>query len=293
MNIGYITDSRESIIRTISENSTKLLPYEEWILSRLSMITERVTDGMDTYNFSSIWSELIAFVRDEFADIAIEAYKVEKENSKYGKEVISLCVLDILTLMHPYIPHITETLYGYITEWKVLGTSTWPKIAMNRNINQEKNLEQIWEIVRTIRNIRAESGIKPGEYHDAIFHSKVDMIANLEANRNLISGLGRIDNLSINPKEWDPRDYAYWICGSVEIYIHNEIDHAGIALEKERLMWLINEKKEYIIALDAKLSNTAFTKNAPEKIIRIEMDKKDLALEQIEKLEEKYKKLVG
>ena len=41
-------------------------------------------------------------------------------------------------------------------------------------------------------------------------------------------------------------------------------------------MNLINEKKEYIIALDAKLSNTAFTKNAPEKIIRIEMDKKNL-----------------
>ncbi len=42
-----------------------------------------------------------------------------------------------------------------------------------------------------------------------------------------------------------------------------------------------------------KLSNTAFTKNAPEKIIRIEMDKKNLAQEQIEKLEEKYKKLLG
>ncbi len=293
MNVGYITDSRENLIEKITENKSKLLPYEEWILSRLSMITERLTEGMDTYNFSSIGSELIAFVRDEFADIAIEAYKIEKENSKYGKEVISLCVLDIITLMHPYIPHITETLYGYITEWKILATSTWPTIATPRNINQEKNLEQIWEIVRTIRNIRAESGIKPGEYHDGIFHSKIDMIANLESNRNLISGLGRIADLSINPKEWDPRDYAYGICGSVEIYIHNEIDHAGINLERERLLGLISEKKEYIIALDMKLSNTAFTKNAPEKIIRIEMDKKNLAQEQIEKLEEKYKKLLG
>ena len=99
--------------------------------------------------------------------------------------------------------------------------------------------------------------------------------------------------MSINPKERDPRDYAYGICGSVEIYIHNEIDHAGIALERERLMGLINEKKEYIIALDIKLNNTAFTKNAPEKIIRIEMDKKNLAREQMEKLEEKYRKLIG
>lgn len=117
------------------------------------------------------------------------------------------------------------------------------------------------------------------------------MVSNLEANRTLISGLGRINTLSINPKERDPRDYAYGICGSVEIYIHNEIDHIGIQLEQERITGLISDKKEYIRSLEIKLSNHAFTKNAPEKIIRIEMDKKNLAREQLEKLEEKYSKL--
>jgi valyl-tRNA synthetase len=293
MNVWYITDSRENIFNKINTNKSDLLPYEVWILSRLSMITDKVTEGMENYNFSSAGADLITFVRDEFADIAIEAYKVEKDNSKLGKEVISLCVIDIITLMHPYIPHITETLYGYITEWKLLATSLWPTAIFNRDIVNEKKIEQIWGIVRTIRNIRAESWIKPGEFHDAIFHSKIDMIANLEANKNLISWLGRLSNLSINPRERDPRDYAYGISGSVEIYIHNEIDHAGIILEKERLLGLINEKKDYIIALDTKLSNPSFTKNAPEKIIRIEMDKKNLAREQMEKLEEKYKKLLG
>lgn len=291
MNVGYIADSRKDLIKKITENRSELLPYEIWILSRLSMITERLTGGMDSYNFSSIWSELITFVRDEFADIAIEAYKIEKENSKFGKEVISLCVLDIIALMHPYIPHITETLYWYITEGWILATSSWPTIAMERDMREEKNLEQIWEIVRTIRNIRAESWIKPGEYHDTIFKAKTDMVSNLEANKTLLAGLGRIDNLIINPKERDPQNYAYGICGSVEIYIHNEIDIAGIQIEKERIMSLINEKKEYIRTLEVKLSNSAFTKNAPEKIIRIEMDKKNLAREQLEKLEEKYSKL--
>lgn len=121
------------------------------------MITERVTEGMESYTFPSVGSDLMAFIRDEFADIAIEAYKIEKESSKFGKEVLSLCVLDIIALMHPYIPHITETLYGYITEGQLLATSSWPSIVLERDLQQEKNLEQIWEIVRTIRNIRAES----------------------------------------------------------------------------------------------------------------------------------------
>lgn len=161
MNVGSIKSSREDLIKTISIHKADLLPYEIWITSRLTRITEKVTEGMDTYNFSSVGSELIAFVRDEFADIAIEAYKIEKQRSKYGKEVISLCILDIIAMMHPYIPHITETLYGYITEGSLLATSAWPIIGISRDIDQEKNLEQIWEIVRTIRNIRAESGIKP------------------------------------------------------------------------------------------------------------------------------------
>lgn len=62
------------------------------------------------------------------------------------------------------------------------------------------------------------------------------MVSNLEANRTLLSGLGRIDILTINPKERDPQNYAYGICGSVEIYIENQIDHAGIELEKERII---------------------------------------------------------
>lgn len=161
MNVGYITESRADIIERITANKNDLLPYEVWILSRLTAITERVTEGMENYGFAAVGSELITFVRDEFADIAIEAYKVEKDNTKYGKEVISLCVLDIITLMHPYIPHITETLYGYITEGHILATASWPTPAISRNIDSEKNLEQIWEVVRTIRNIRAESGIKP------------------------------------------------------------------------------------------------------------------------------------
>ena len=136
--------------------------------------------------------------------------------------------------MHPYIPHITETLYGYITEGSVLATASWPTPAIPRNLESERNLEQIWEVVRTIRNIRAESAIKPGEYHDTIIKAKTDMVSNLENNMTLISGLGRV-NISINPKERDPRNHAYGICGSVEIYIHNEIDVAGIELEKTRI----------------------------------------------------------
>lgn len=93
----------------------QLLPYERWILSRLSGTIQKITTGMEEYSFSSSGMELLSFIRDEFADFAIEAYKIEKETSILGKDVMKLCILDIIALLHPYAPHITEKLYGEVT----------------------------------------------------------------------------------------------------------------------------------------------------------------------------------
>ncbi len=117
---------------------------------------------MENYGFSAIGSELTSFIRDEFADFAIEAYKVEKDRSTLGRDVMSLCILDILTLFHPYAPHITEALYQEITEGKSpLMISPWPTPALERNKDAEGDMNRIFDIVRTIRNLRAESNIKP------------------------------------------------------------------------------------------------------------------------------------
>lgn len=76
-----------------------------------------------------------------------------------------------------------------------------------------------------------------------------------------------------------------------DIYVDAKIDESKIEEEKSRLMEQMNTKKEYIRALDAKLANGSFVKNAPEKIVRAEMEKRNQTIEQLEKLEEKYKSL--
>lgn len=70
---------------------------------------------------------------------------------------MSLCLIDILTLLHPYAPHITERLYGLMTEGEILTTSEWPLTLAMREESEEASMTRIFDIVRTIRNIRAES----------------------------------------------------------------------------------------------------------------------------------------
>lgn len=155
------------IASRIQSREDELLPYERWILSRLSLTIESITDGMKQLSFSGAGNELMTFIRDEFADFAIEAYKIEKDRSPLGKDVMSLCILDILSLFHPYAPHITEALYQEITDKKaILAVAPWPTPALPRDMQAEKNIERIFEIVRIIRNLRAESGVKPGDLRD-------------------------------------------------------------------------------------------------------------------------------
>jgi valyl-tRNA synthetase len=291
MNIGNITLSREEIVEKIKAWQEDLLPYEKWILSRLSWTIHSVTKWMEEYAFASSGSDLISFVRDEFADLAIEAYKIEKDRSVLWKEVLSLCTLDILGLMHPYIPHITETLYSHITEGKVLATSSWPTWINENDIDSEKNLNDIFTLARTIRNLRAESGIKPGELRDVTIVCPNVRLPNLENNSPLLKWLARISTLTFSNKAQKSRTSAYGVVGDYEIYVDAEIDNTKLEEERARIFSLIEDKKAYLRVLDTKLSSSSFSKNAPEKIVRAEMEKKHQAADQLKKLEEKYKSL--
>lgn len=142
---------------------------------------------MEEYTFSSSGMDLLSFIRDEFADFAIEAYKIEKEMSAVGKDVMKLCTLDILALLHPYAPHITETLYGFVTSGKILMTSDWPKTVFSVEKESEKIMGIVFDIVRTIRHIRAESRIPPSELRDIILIVPTGFRQGISANSRIIS----------------------------------------------------------------------------------------------------------
>lgn len=187
MNIGTIEKSDSEIAEILKANKRSLLPYEKWILSRMSYITKQVTQGMDDYTFAQAGSELFTFIRDEFADFAIEAYKITKDKSKFGKETLSYCLLTILKLAHPYIPFITEALYKNITTDETIILSSWPKCDFSRDTELEVHMNVIFDIVRSVRNIRARSQIKPGELREIRILPALSSDEFLEKNLDLIA----------------------------------------------------------------------------------------------------------
>lgn len=291
MNIGNIDRSRDELYAKIEKNEKNLLPYERWILSRLSLIVDKVTNSMEKYAFSNTGLELMSFIRDDFADFAIEAYKIEKNRSSLGDVVLSVVALEILVMMHPYIPHITETLYGYITNGKVIANADWSEKKRNQDIVAEDNIEKISSIVRAIRNIRAENSIKPGEHKDVWIIPPAISENIINENRELLIGLAKISTLTVGKKPANTLSLSYVVVGDSEIFVDTEVDTQALNAEIERILAQIEDKKSYLRGIMNKLSNPSFAKNAPEKIVRAEMEKKYQSEEQLRKLEAKLQSL--
>ena len=89
----------------------------------------------------------------------------------------------------------------------------------------------------------------------------------------------------------NPDDFAYGIVGDIEIFVDAAIDADALEDEKNRILAQIEDKKSYLRGITAKLSNASFVKNAPEKIVRAEMEKRRQAEEQLEKFEEKLRNI--
>lgn len=78
----------------------------------------------------------------------------------------------------------------------------------------------------------------------------------------------------------------------IEVYVDAALDIEKLAEERDRLSKEIENKKDYIRSMGAKLKNNAFLANAPEKVVRTEMEKMHLAESELMKLEEKYQTII-
>lgn len=292
MNVGEggETDVKK-LEKTLTKNWGKLLDYERWILSRLKHTRDDVTEGMEEDNFSAMGEKLISFTRDEFADYAIECFKLVKEESKYGKDVMMYTLLTLLKLWHPYIPFITEALTQSIAgdlekPKEFLMNSEWPTCDYPLDRESEESIKSVFDVVTTIRTIRGERRIKPGDLVDIVLYVNPRDRIVLEKNTKLISGLGKAQTISFTlSKDSLERDkYTYGIAGEVEIFVDTSICNHDDDIE--RLQKLIAEKEDYVRVLEIKLLDPSFVGKAPENVIRLTQEKKEVTLRQIEKAKE-------
>ncbi len=285
--IAKIWNDNENLEKVLLDNYNELKPHEKWILSRIRYLSDLVTTSMEDYNFAEAWAELQIFTKNEFCDYYIEEFKLTKNTSQFGKYVIVYVIKNLLKLWHPYIPFITEELYNKLWFSEDLIDSIWPKIAIKRNEDIEKEKQVVIDLIREIRKLRAENNVMPSEAIKVQIYVKVKNLETITSYLDIISWIVKSEETVIVDKKPKDINLAYSVIKAwVEVYIDtsNAID---IDKEIERIKLAIDDTKEYIAILDKKLLNESFVRKAPANLVREEMEKKEQARVKLKKLEEK------
>jgi valyl-tRNA synthetase len=179
---------------------------DRWILSRYNRVVQSVRNHLDQYGMGEAAKDLYDFIWGDFCDWYIELVKLRlQENgaSKRTAQQTLAFVLDgILKLLHPFMPHITEEVWHTLTqvgENQFLAVQPYP-IAFPGLVDEalEQQFDLLFNTVRTVRNLRAEAGIKPGLRIETILESEsADERHILQATADYIKDLGKIDTLVI------------------------------------------------------------------------------------------------
>ncbi|MFA6132032.1 MAG: valine--tRNA ligase [Patescibacteria group bacterium] len=283
-NISRFVLTTTSLTPTLSlrERANPMTLADNWILGRLSEVTEKVTNHLEKYEFSQAGEVLRDFTWSELADWYLEIAKIQRKDSKLEKntdEILLYVLEQVLVLWHPFMPFVTEELWSNFGSDKMLIVHDWPEVKVSKQNNTE--FERLREIIEKLRNWRAENKVEPKEkINVTLIVGEYFEIFKDEINLEIIKTLSRVENLVIEENKDGSFDYQF--------KVDRQID-AG--KERERLSVELEEAKKYIVSLDGKLANQEFISKAPAKVVEDMKQKRDEAAKKAEALNQQISTL--
>jgi valyl-tRNA synthetase len=253
---------------------------DRWILSRLQRLIGEVDGYLARHDFSLAGEALREFTWNDVADWYLEASKFDR-SSQQDKVLVHI-LKTLLTLWHPFMPFVTEKLWSYLNQEKLLLVSSWPQIRDELiNLEAEADFETIKTMIVNIRNARSANDVEPKQKVKAVIYGH-EQSALLRGQGELIKGLRTgIEELLLSATGEALDNAIYIQSGALEIYLLGAIDpqkeQRRLGKEKQRLEILID-------SLRIKLGNQEFVNNAPKQVV-------DNFKERLEDLEQELAKI--
>ena len=280
-------------------NSLDLM--DQWLLSRFYQTVQQTKSNIEAYGLGEAAKGLYEFIWNDFCDWYIELAKPRlwKDETSISRQVAQQTlayVLDgILKLLHPFMPHITEEIWQTLTsaDGQTLALQAYPQVVENLiDPELEQGFDLLFNVISTIRNLRAESVIKPGEKIKVILQTESQQEINLlEGTASYIKDIAKVKELVITSTlEKDPGQVIAGVTGTVQVLIPltGLIDVAAL---QAKLQKKLDKVEKDIKSLTGRLNNPGFVNKAPTEVI--EGAKNDLteAQKQAEILRERLNRL--
>ncbi len=261
---------------------------DKWILNRLNKVVREVTKNLEKYEIGLATNKLYDFVWSEFCDWYIELVKPilysANEDAKKSTLTVLVYVLEtILKLLHPVIPFVTEKIYQSLpTKGETIMLATWPKPIQKFAYNKEaKSFENIMELIRSIRNIRADVKLIPSK--------KIEIMLVTEDQKfvtkcsDYIKKLAGVEKIEFIANEQIPKNVqsAMTKVGGLYIPLGDLVDAekeiARLNIEKEKMLKEIERGEKM-------LNNPSFVSRAPQTLVDNEKSKLAANREKLDKI---------
>jgi valyl-tRNA synthetase len=270
-----------------------------WIAGEVQRTAAAVTQGLEQYRFNEAAGAIYQFVWGTFCDWYVELAKPvlsgADETAKTETRAMFAWALDqILALLHPFKPFITEALWQKIGETSegrdtMLVVADWPELSGLEDAKADEEIRWLIELISEVRSVRSEMNVPPGAQIPVVISGAGKALtARVERHQGTLSRLARLSSIAFD--KTPPK-------GAVQIVMKDAtvaLPLAGVIdlrAEGERLKREIDKVAGEIEKLDQKLADEKFTARAPEHVIEENRERLELAAATRKRLSEALKRL--
>jgi len=294
---GYGAQDTASAAAHWKKSRAALSLPDRWILSRHDWLIGEVNRLIEQYQFGEAGRRLHEFLWGEFCDWYIEMAKVplygEDRAAALRTQSVLVYVLErTLRLLHPFMPFVSEEIWQHLPhEGEALIIAPWPEPDP---IDEAAEMEMgpIMEMVRAIRNARAEYEVEPSKPIAAIVVAgeKRDLVA---AQAAVLTRLARVDAAKLRIEEKlaeKPAKALALVVSDYEVFLPLA-ELVDMARERARLAAELKDMQKEIAGAEKLLSNQDFVSKAPAEVVNKERTKLGDYRQRYSKLEERLRSL--
>jgi len=251
-------------------------PVNRWIAGELAATFEEATAALEAYRFDDAAGAAYKFVWNVFCDWYLELIKPllngADEDAKAETRRVAGWTLDqILKLLHPFMPFVTEELWDKLSEHGparegFLMAETWPRFGKGFVSKKAKEeIEWVIEAISEIRSIRSDLGVNAGaKVPMALVRASRTTGKRLERHREVIERMARLDSARIEAEV--PEGAIATVLGEATLALKIgdliDVGEAKARLEKE-----LKALEKDLSAIEKKLANAQFVAKAPPEVV--------------------------
>jgi len=262
------------------------------MLHRLNAAIRDMDDSLSRYRLNEMAQRVYDVFWRDYCDWFLELIKPDYgEEMSDEKMATAIEVYEkLLTLLHPFMPFITEELWWRLRpreEGEACIVSDWPAVdAGSMDADRADTFELIQDLISGIRGVKSDYGVGLGKEIDATIsvpRRAHDLAETLSAHRRYFARLAGVTHLTVEPQAEKPQASASVVVGRCEVYVPlaGMID---LEQEAERLQKEIEQKEGFLQSVEKKLSNRQFVTKAPDEVVERERQKKEDAVAELDRL---------